>query len=49
MWHVWGDLKGYARLGWENLRERYFGRPMHRWKDNIKIVLQEVGWSHGLA
>jgi hypothetical protein len=23
-------------------------RPRHRWKDNIKMALQEVGWGHGL-
>jgi hypothetical protein len=21
-----------------------FGRPRHRWEDNIKMVLKEVGW-----
>jgi hypothetical protein len=25
-------------------RKRLLGRPRHRWEDNIKIVLQEVGW-----
>jgi hypothetical protein len=24
------------------------GRPRRRWDDNIKMDLQEVGWSHGL-
>jgi hypothetical protein len=24
--------------------KRQLGRPMHRWVDNIKIDLQEVGW-----
>jgi hypothetical protein len=23
---------------------RPFGRPRHRWEDNIKMDLQEVGW-----
>jgi hypothetical protein len=23
---------------------RPFGRPRHRWEDNIKMNLQEVGW-----
>jgi hypothetical protein len=27
---------------------RPLGRPRHRWEDNIKIDLQEVGWGHGL-
>jgi hypothetical protein len=25
-----------------------FGRPRHRWEDNIKMDLQEVGWGNGL-
>jgi hypothetical protein len=25
-------------------RKRLLGSPRHRWEDNIKIVLQEVGW-----
>jgi hypothetical protein len=24
------------------------GRHKHRWKDNIKIEQQEMGWGHGL-
>jgi hypothetical protein len=24
--------------------KRPFGRPSHRWEDNIKMDLQEVGW-----
>jgi hypothetical protein len=24
--------------------KRSFGRPRHRWEDNIKMGLQEVGW-----
>jgi hypothetical protein len=24
--------------------KRPLGRPRHRWKDNIKIDLQEAGW-----
>jgi hypothetical protein len=27
---------------------RPLGRPRRRWKDNIKMDLQEVGWGHGL-
>jgi len=23
-------------------------RPRHRWENNIKMELQEVGWWHGL-
>ena len=25
-------------------RNRPYGRPRHRWEDNIKMDLQEVGW-----
>jgi hypothetical protein len=25
-------------------RQRPLGRPRHRWEDNIKIDVQEVGW-----
>jgi hypothetical protein len=28
---------------WGGLRERPLGRPRHRWEDNIKMDLQEVG------
>jgi hypothetical protein len=27
---------------------RPLGRPRHRWEDNIKMDLQEVGWGHEL-
>ena len=27
--------------------KRPLGRPRHRWEDNIKMDLQEVGGSHG--
>jgi hypothetical protein len=27
---------------------RTLGRPRHRWEDNIKMDLQQVGWGHGL-
>jgi hypothetical protein len=28
---------------WGNLRRRPLGRPRHRWEDNIRIDLREVG------
>jgi hypothetical protein len=37
MWHVWA-LVGKPE------RRRPLGRPRHRWEDNIKIDLREVGW-----
>jgi hypothetical protein len=27
---------------------RPLGRPRHRWENNIKMYLQEIGWGHGL-
>ena len=27
--------------------KRTIVKPRHRWEDNIKIDLQEVGWEHG--
>ena len=36
-----GDV--YTRFWWGNLRERQLGRPRHRWEDNIKMDLQELG------
>jgi hypothetical protein len=39
----------YSRLLAENVvgkleRERQLGRPRHRWKDNIKMGIREIGW-----
>ena len=52
MWgHVarMGESRGaYRVLVGKPEGKRPFGRPMHRWEDNIKMDLQEVGWRHGL-
>jgi hypothetical protein len=33
-----------SEFWWGNLRERdQWGRPRHRWEDNMKMDLQEVG------
>jgi hypothetical protein len=34
-------------FGWETLGKETLGRPRHRWVDNIKMNLQEVGWGGG--
>jgi hypothetical protein len=34
----------HAGFWWGNLRERYHLEPRHRWEDNIKMDIQEVGW-----
>jgi hypothetical protein len=30
---------------WESQKERPLGRTRHRWVDNIKMNLREIGWS----
>ena len=40
-----GTGETYTGFCWGNLRERDpLERPRCRWKDNIKMDLQEVGW-----
>jgi hypothetical protein len=40
-----GERRGvYRVLVGEHERKRPLGRPGHRWADNIKMDLQEVGW-----
>ena len=42
MWHVWGrGVYGVSVRRPEGKRQ--LGRPKHRWEDNIKMDLQEVG------
>jgi hypothetical protein len=44
MQHVWGDRRGaYRVLVGRPERKTSLGRPTHRWKDNIKTDLLEVG------
>jgi len=45
MWHVWGtgEVPTGFRWGTHNAK-RPLERPRHRWKDDIKMDLQEVGW-----
>jgi len=33
-------------LGGQNGGKEPIGRPRHRWEDNIKINLKELGWGH---
>jgi len=40
-----GDRRGAYRVLGNRLRgKRSLGTPRHRWEDNIKMNLQEVGW-----
>ena len=44
MWRLWGRGEVCTRFQWGNLRERdHLGRPRHRWEDNIRMDLREVG------
>jgi hypothetical protein len=44
-----GDRRGVCRVLVWILEEKIpLERPRHRWEDNIKMDLQEVGWGHGL-
>jgi hypothetical protein len=42
--HIWGRGEVHRILVGRPEGRRPFGRPRHRWEDNIKMDLQEVGW-----
>jgi hypothetical protein len=40
-----GEMKNeYKTLVGNPEGKRQLGRPMHRWKDNIRLDLREIGW-----
>jgi hypothetical protein len=44
-----GERRGeYRFLVGKPKGRRSLGRPRHRWEDNIKMYLREVGWGHGM-
>jgi hypothetical protein len=48
MWHVWETGEVHTEFWWERPEGKILlGRSRHRWVDNIKMYLQEVGWGHG--
>jgi hypothetical protein len=45
-----GERRGaYRNLMGKPVGKKPLGRLRRRWKENIKIYLQEVGWGHGVA
>jgi hypothetical protein len=43
MWHAWGGERCLQGFGWEARKEETTARPRHRWEDNIKMDLREMG------
>jgi len=42
--HIWERRDAYWVLVGRREGKRPLVRPRHRWEDNIKMNLQEVGW-----
>jgi hypothetical protein len=40
----WGEEMCIQDFGGKPEEKGQLGRPKHRWEDNIKMYLQEVGW-----
>jgi hypothetical protein len=34
----------HTKFWWKTRRKRSLGKPRHRWKDNIRMDLREIGW-----
>jgi hypothetical protein len=45
MLHEWGETSAYLLLVGKPEGRRPLGKPRHRWLDNIRMDLVEVGWS----
>jgi hypothetical protein len=43
MWHAWGEERVYRVLVGRPEGNRPLGRPRHRWEDNIKLYIREIG------
>ena len=44
---ICGRRSTYTVLVGKSEGKRPLGRPPHRWKDNIKMDFQEMGWGNG--
>ena len=45
MWHEWGTHDLGTGFWWGDVMERdHLYRCRHRWDDNIKMYVQDVGW-----
>jgi len=45
MWHIWKRrLNAYRIPIRKREGKRPLGRTRHRWEDNIKMYIQEMGW-----
>ena len=48
LWSIYGGRRGAYRVFVKKpMGKGQLGRLRHRWEDNIKMVLQEVGLGHG--
>ena len=46
---MYWDKRGTYEVSVETSKgKKPLGRPRRKWEDNIKTILQEVGWWHGL-
>jgi hypothetical protein len=45
MWHIQTTEGVHTAFRWGDLnKKKTLERPRHRWEDNIKVDLKEVGW-----
>jgi hypothetical protein len=42
--HTWERDEIHTKFWLEYLERRALGRSRHRWEDNIRMKLREIGW-----